>query len=187
MASPLLLVLLLGSAMLCGTAQGQAAPRFSRLSSCLGTLGSSSRCVTCRTQVTVDAEEGADCSRTDRSLEGRTCSRLEDVIESIAMRETEGGGGGCVGVLVQPRPLGMAHVVLARENRVLTQNIVIRGTDQVGTQSGGCMGVLVQPWPLGMAHVVLARENRVLTQNIVIRGTDPRWVHSWVAGVWSLP
>lgn len=122
-------LLLLLLAVLYSTARSQDPPRFSRLSSCLGRPGSTTSCVVCEAQVTVDADVGRDCSRAGRSLVGVTCSRLEDVIESIAVGETL--NRGCVEVLVEPRPGVEAHVVFARENRVLMQNLVIRGTSKV--------------------------------------------------------
>lgn len=133
MTMALLLLLLVSATLLCRPAQSQVlqAPRFSRLSSCLENPDRKTNCVVCGAQVTVDADVGRDCSGTGRSLVGITCSRLEDVIESIAVGETR--RDGCVAVLVEPRPGNEAHVVFAREDRVLTQNLVMQGTSQVSS------------------------------------------------------
>lgn len=127
------LLLLCVWVLLHSTALTQRTPaRYSRLSACLGLESPTTSCVVCDTQVTVDAVGGRNCSGTGRSLAGLSCSSLEDVVESVAVGNTQSGAESCVEVLVQPQPGDIAHQVLARENRVLRQNLVIRGTDKVG-------------------------------------------------------
>lgn len=132
----LLLVQVIVSAvvLLEGTAEAQPPRRYTRVSACLNPDSPSGpNCVVCDTAVTVDALRGRNCSDSGRSLAGVSCNSLEDVVDSIAMSNTVSGMGSCVAVLVEPRPGREAHVVLARENRVLRQNVVIRGTDTVGS------------------------------------------------------
>lgn len=124
----LLLILLSPIKVACQTDSSGGTGRFSELSSCLGAPNATSVCVRCDTTVTV-RDGGSDCSRDSRSLRGRECSRLEDVVESIAMMETMHGPGSCIKVVIWPRAEGESHVVLARGGRELTQNVVLAGRE----------------------------------------------------------
>ncbi len=124
------LQVLLLSTVLYATVQAQS--RFPPYATCLerGLADPTSpvitpSCIRCSSQVTVDAGRGADCSREDGSLSGRTCSQLEDVLESLAVGATR--SGDCVQVDVVG---GEAYRVLARESRVIRQSVVIRGPDE---------------------------------------------------------
>lgn len=100
--------------------------RFTSASSCLANGGSSS-CIVCDTTVTV-GPTGQNCGDLqNEDLIGRVCDRLEDVVESIARQETRHRPGGCIEVLIHPKVGEEAHVVQARDGRVIQQSVVFRG------------------------------------------------------------
>lgn len=122
----LLLVLLLASS--CLGVNCQLGPEsFTPLSACLGRPGSTSRCIQCDTSVTVEEGGGQDCSDIEGSLDGRVCSRLEDVVESVATGQTEHGAGSCIRVLVSARDSGEPYLVQAKGGRTVSQNVVFAG------------------------------------------------------------
>ncbi len=106
------------------------AERFPGVTSCLDTASPSTSCLTCSTTVSVSAA-GEDCSRTQRALNGRDCTELEDVIDSIARQETTTmeGTGECIQLFIQPRE--RPYRVLARENRIIQQSVVLTGMSEV--------------------------------------------------------
>ena len=105
--------------------------QFPGVTRCLDTTPFNTSCLPCRVRITVDARTGRNCSRVRGSLNGVVCTELEDVIESIATRETVHPPGSCSQVLIQPRAGGQAYTVLAREGRVIQQSVVFTGTAEV--------------------------------------------------------
>lgn len=120
-----------------------------RLQLCL--LSENVDCIRCSTNVTVDAASGGDCSRSSgdggrgaTTLHGRVCSRLVDVLESIAARATipqtpiESGVSFCVAVFVYPTESASPHVVPAvplgasgAARQIAGSAVVIRGVSMV--------------------------------------------------------
>lgn len=119
------------------------AERFPGPSRCLGGDGTPGRIISClsqlracSTRVTVVASGGEDCSQLQQDqLDGRSCSRLEDVLRIIECPGCEDMGPACqtssedcIEVLLQPTPADQGpHTVIARERRCIRQNVVLTG------------------------------------------------------------
>ena len=81
--------------------------------------------------------EGApNCSRETGSLVNRSCSRLQDVLDSISTNRTRHRPGDCIRVVVSPRRDRGPHVLVGREGRVLTQSVLLVGTTTQQVSAG---------------------------------------------------
>lgn len=120
-------VLLLAILLVPSAAQMIPRDRLAPNARCVGALNGTAACIECSVVITVNAEQGTSCQEGD--LNGRSCSDLETVVEGIATGRVPRARGECVLVRIVARPQGEAHVVQARENRVLEHSVVFRGVN----------------------------------------------------------
>lgn len=122
------LLLLLAILPVPSAAQRIPAGRLPASARCLGAPNATATCIKCSVVITVDSERGTSCGGgIVGDLNGRSCSELEPVVQSIATGSTEVPVGECVLVQIVPSPQGEAYTVEARESRVLQASVVFRG------------------------------------------------------------
>lgn len=140
MESALTLILLLTLLPRLSMVHSQGQGRFPGASRCLGmSSANTSDCINCSVTVSVSPRpKGSDCSSPMMTggaggvgLNGRVCSELEDVLESIARSETTHQRDSCIRVFLRPKSGGEAYVVQAREGRRIDKNVVFTGLEQV--------------------------------------------------------